>query len=153
MHFFEIMFLIFLKITLIITKFKPCLAFGLFYYSWLSFWWTPQRSPVILFMSNGLRDKSIFLRLCFFTICLPIQTKLDIWTPLLLSTVIYENGSGLSSPEWCVLICFSCVFFKIRRSVKIWSMVDWRTNQFVDEWFQSLTQYARQDSICNRVKA
>ena len=25
-----------------------------------------------------------------------------------------------------------------------------RTNQFVDEWFQSLTQNARQDSICNR---
>ena len=25
-----------------------------------------------------------------------------------------------------------------------------RTNQFVDEWFQSLTQYAGRHSICNR---
>ena len=28
-----------------------------------------------------------------------------------------------------------------------------RNNQFVDEWFQSLTQYAREDSICNREQA
>ena len=28
-----------------------------------------------------------------------------------------------------------------------------RTNQFVDEWFQSLTQNARQNSICNSEQA
>ena len=69
-----------------------------------------------------------------------------------------------STKRWNVLICLSRVFSKIWRSVKIWSMVDlliWllilmsettliRTNQFVNEWIQSLTQNARQDSICNR---
>ena len=28
-----------------------------------------------------------------------------------------------------------------------------RTNQFVDEWFQSLRQYGSQDSICNLEQA
>ena len=56
-------------------------------------------------------------------------------------------------------ICFSHVFSKIWRKDLVYggfarsenTLI--RTNQFVDEWFQSLTWYTRHDSIRNREQA
>ena len=60
------------------------------------------------------------------------------------SDYIFEEPNASSNSK----ISITCVSLA---EIKDTTLI--RTNEFVDEWFQSLTQNARQDSICNREQA